>query len=151
MAERTLFDKIIENEIPSFKVWEDDNYLAFLTPFASVRGQTVVIPKKNPGDYVFALEGDAIAGLMAATHKVVRLLEKAFDVERVALVFEGQGVPHVHAKLYPMHGFSKDRSNFPKQEMFFPQYPGYICTIEGPKMADEELTFVQKQIKEAAQ
>ena len=48
----TLFDKIISGEIPSYKVWEDDKHLAFLTPFPNTPGLTVLIPKKNPGDIV---------------------------------------------------------------------------------------------------
>src|SRR6478672_7209201 len=103
MDQPTLFDKIIAREIPAFIVWEDDNYAAFLTPFANTPGVTVVVPKKNPGEYVFALDDEQINGIMAAAKTVAHLLEKALQVERVALVFEGEAVPHVHAKLYPMH------------------------------------------------
>jgi diadenosine tetraphosphate (Ap4A) HIT family hydrolase len=149
-AEQTLFDKIVDGTIPSYKVWEDDAYLAFLTPFANTPGVTVVIPKKNPGAYVFALDDQVIAGLMVAVKKVAHALEKVFDVERVATVFEGEAVPHVHAKLYPMHHMSDDRSNFPQQEVFFSQYPGYITTVEGPMMSDEQLSQIQQKIKEAA-
>jgi diadenosine tetraphosphate (Ap4A) HIT family hydrolase len=150
MAERTIFDEIIDGNIPSWKVWEDEQYLAFLTPFASTPGATVVIPKKNPGDYVFNMEDDAVAGLMRAAKETAKLLEKALGVERVALVFEGEAVPHVHAKLYPMHGFDVDRSHFPKETAFFPVYPGYIDTRGGPKMSDDELNALQKKIQEAA-
>ncbi|HSX36019.1 MAG TPA: HIT family protein [Patescibacteria group bacterium] len=147
MAELTLFEKIANGELPGYKVWEDDTYVAFLTPFANTRGQTVVVPRKSPGAYVFDMDDAAIAGLMGAVKKVAKLLEKAFGVEKVAAVFEGEGVPHVHVKLYPMHGMSDDRSKFPHQTAFFAQYPGYIATYEGPRMTDEELAEVQKQIR----
>lgn len=150
MSEPTLFDKIVAREIPSFIVWEDGNYAAFLTPFANTPGATVVVPKQNPGDYVFALDDDAIAGLTIAAKKVAKLLEMALGVERVALVFEGQAVPHVHAKLFPMHNAGADRSAFPETTAFFPTYPGYIATFEGPKMSDEELGAIQIKIVEAA-
>lgn len=150
MAEKTLFDKIIDGTIPGWTVWEDEHYMAFLTPFANTPGATVVVPKQNPGDYVFALDDDAIAGLMAAAKKVARALETALGVSRVAAVFEGEAVPHVHVKLYPMHQLDADRSHFPKQQTFFPQYPGYIATIEGPRMSDEELGALQQKIQEAA-
>ena len=149
MAEKTLFDKIIDGTIPSYKVWEDEQYLAFLTPFANTPGATVVVPKQNPGDYVFTLEDDAIAGLMRAAKKVAQALERALGVSRVAAVFEGEAVPHVHVKLYPMHGLENNRSNFPKQQAFFSQYPGYITTVEGPRMSDEELVALQQKIQEA--
>ena len=151
MAEKTLFDKIIDGTIPSWKLWEDEAYLAFLTPFASTPGATVVIPKKNPGDYLFALDDSDIAGLMAAARKTAKLLEKALGASRVAVVFEGEAVPHVHAKLYPMHNLSADRSAFPRHEVFFPTYPGYIMTANGPRTSDEELTAIQQKVQEAAE
>lgn len=150
MREQTIFDEIVDGNIPSWSIWEDENYLAFLTPFASTPGATVVIPKKNPGDYVFDLDDVTVSGLMSASRKVAKLLEKAFGVTRVALVFEGEAVPHIHAKLYPMHDLDGDRSKFPKQEVFFPTYPGYIMTASGPKLSDEELDRLQQKIREAS-
>jgi len=150
MAEQTIFDKIVAREIPAYIVYEDDKYLAFLTPFANTPGVTVVIPKQNPGEYVFDMDDEAIAELMSAAKKTAKLLQKGLDVSRVAVVFEGEMVPHVHVKLYPMHNFTADRSNFPKTQAFFPSYPGYIATFEGPKMSDEQLTEIQQKIIEAS-
>lgn len=151
MSEPTIFDKIVAREIPAYIVWEDDGYMAFLTPFANTPGATVVIPKTNPGEYVFSLDDAQVNGLMAASKTVAKLLEKAFGIERVAFVFEGEAVPYVHAKLYPMHNFAADRSQLPKAQVFFPSYPGYIDTHDGPKMSDGELAKIQQKITEAAQ
>jgi len=152
MSEQTLFDKIVSGEIPSYKVWEDDQYLAFLTPFPNTPGFTVVIPKKNPGDYVFALDDEEISGLMMASKKVVKLLEKAFDTPRVALIFEGTGVPHVHAKLIPLHGDLAGQTGvWSKHQEFYPEYVGYLTSVEGPRMSDEELEEIQQKIQEAAE
>ncbi len=149
MAERTIFDEIVDGNIPSYKVWEDDNYLAFLTPFGNTPGQTVVVPKQNPGDYVFAVDPAAVAGLMAAAKKAANILEKALGVSRVAAVFEGEAVPHLHVKLYPMHDFEGDRSKFPKMSAYFPTYPGYILTAEGKHMSDDEIKAIHQKIQEA--
>ena len=149
MAEKSIFEKIVDNEIPSWKVWEDAHYLAFLTPFPSTPGLTVVAPKKNPGSYVFAVSDESLAGLLQAAKKVAKLLEKAFGVEKVALVFEGEGVPHLHAKLYPMHDIKKALSG-PQHTEFYPTYPGFISTINGPRMSDAELSALQQKIQEAA-
>jgi len=146
---KTLFDKIVSGEIPSWKIWENDDYLAFLTPFASMPGATVVVPKQNPGDYIFDADPRVVAGLLIASRTVAKMLEKAFGTNRVALVFEGEAVPHLHAKLYPMHDLQADRSKFPKPEVFFPVYPGYILTANGPKTSDEDLNEIQKKIQEA--
>lgn len=146
----TLFDKIISGEIQAWKVWEDGGYLAFLTPFPSTPGLTVVIPKVNPGDYLFDLDQTAVNGLMAAAQTVAKKLEKAFDTPRVALVFEGTGVPYIHAKLYPLHGdLAGETGVWSKHQEFYPEYAGYISTVEGPKMSDEELTAIQQKIIEA--
>lgn len=151
MTEPTLFDKIVSGEVPSFKVWEDQQYLAFLTPFPSTPGLTVVIPKRNPGDYIFDVNDAGIAGLMVATKKVAKLLEKALGVQRVGLVFEGTGVAYVHAKLYPLHGDLAGQTGvWSKHQEFYPEYVGYFSTVEGPRMSDAELTAIQKKIQEAA-
>lgn len=151
MSDRTLFEKIVDNEIPSFKVWEDDNYLAFLTPFPSTPGLTLVIPKKNVSDYLFDMDDAAVAGLLGAAKKVAKLLERALDVKRVALVFEGTGVAHVHAKLYPLHGELGGQTNvWSHHQEFYPEYIGYLSTTEGPRMSDEQLKEIQDKIKKAA-
>ena len=146
----TLFDKIVRGDIPSYKVWEDDNYLAFLTPFPSTPGLTLVIPKTNPGDYLFDLTPEQMAGLNEAARTVAKILEKALDVRRVALVYEGTGVAYVHAKLYPLHGELGGQTDvWSKHVEFFPQYIGYISTVEGPQMSDKELAEMQAKIVEA--
>lgn len=151
MAERTLFDKIVDGEIPSFKVWEDDSYLAFLTPFPNTPGFTVVIPKKNPGAYLFDLDNATIDDLMKASKKVAKLIEKALGVKRVALVFEGTGVAYVHAKLIPLHGkLGGETGVWSHHQEFHPEYSGYITTTEGPRMNDDELSNIQQKIQKAA-
>jgi len=149
-ATKSLFEKIADGELPSWKIWQDDTYVAFLSPFASTPGMTIVVPKKNPGGYVFALDDAAIAGLMRAAKQVANLLEKALGVPKVALVFEGEAVQHVHAKLYPMHALDADRSAFPQIEAFFPTYPGYIQTANGPHLSDQDLDAMQATIAQAA-
>jgi hypothetical protein len=67
------------------------------------------------------------------------------------MVFEGEGVAHVHAKLYPMHGLQTGKAAASvKHQAFYPEYPGYISTVDGPRMSDEALTAAQQKIREAA-
>lgn len=143
----TIFDKIVSGEMKSWKVWEDDKYLAFLTPFPNTPGVTVVIPKKNPGDYIFNMNNEVYTGLMNASRTVAKILEKAFNTPRVAMVFEGTGVAHIHAKLYPLHGDLAGETNvWSKTTEFNPEYLGHITTVEGPKMDDAELDKIQNKI-----
>lgn len=139
----TLFDKVISGEIPSWKIWENEKHLAFLTPFPNTPGLTVVIPKINYGDYVFSLDENVYFELMKTTKIVANILEKALNTSRVALVFEGTGVAHVHAKLYPLHGESASQTNvWSKETEFVEKYRGFITTLEGPKMSEEELNRI---------
>ena len=149
MAE-TIFDKIVRGEMKAFVVWQDDHHMAFLTPFPSTPGLTVVIPKRNIGDYVFDLESEAYQALLAATKVVAKKLEKALAVDRVAVVFEGTGVAHVHAKLYPLHGkLASETHALTNHLEFHPEYLGYLTTAEGPKMADDKLMEIQAKIQAA--
>lgn len=143
----TIFDKIVSGEMDSYKVWEDDKFLAFLTPFPNTPGFTVVIPKTNYGDYVFDLSDQEYNELLSATKKVAKLLKQALGVSRVALVFEGTGVAYVHAKLIPLHGELASKTDvWSDHTEFNEDYLGYITTVEGPRMEHEKLAELQAKI-----
>ena len=130
MTESTIFDKIVSGEWSSFKVYEDDDYLAFLTPFPNTPGFTVVIPKINPGDYIFDIDDEIYQALMNVSRKVAKQIEKGLGVSRVAMVFEGTGVAHVHAKLIPLHGdLASQTEVWSKHQEFYPEYVGYLSTV----------------------
>jgi histidine triad (HIT) family protein len=143
----TIFDKIVRKELDAYVVWEDDQYLAFLTPFPNTPGFTVVIPKSNEGDYIFSLDDKKYKGLLEVARKVAQILEKALDVKRVALVFEGTGVAYVHAKLIPLHGELASKTDvWSDHTEFNAEYLGFITTAEGPRMSDDELKAMQAKI-----
>lgn len=144
----TIFDDIVSGKMKSWHVWEDDEFLAFLTPFPNTPGFTVVIPKHNEGDYVFGTDDEFYVRYMKAVKKVAKILEKAFDTPRIALVFEGTGVAHVHAKLIPLHGKLADETGVwsPHHE-FNEEYQGWLTTAEGPKMSDARLDEIQAKIR----
>lgn len=146
----TVFDKIIRKEIPSYTIWEDDNFIAFLTPFPNTPGFTVLIPKSNPGDNVFHIDDEVYDGLMRAVRTVAKLLEKALNVKRVALVFEGTGVAYTHAKLIPLHGEKAGQTDIWSDHTdFTEEYRGWLTTAEGPQMSDERLKEIQAKILSA--
>ena len=146
----TIFDKIVKGEIEAFVVWQDEAHMAFLTPFPNTPGLTVVIPKRNLGDDVFEMDSEAYQSLLSATKTVANKLKIALEVDRVAMVFEGTGVAYVHAKLYPLHGkLAAETHVFTSHTAFYPEYLGYLSTVEGPKMADEELKAIQAKIRSA--
>ena len=144
----TIFDKIVSGEMQSWQVWENEKFLAFLTPFPNTPGFTVVIPKQNVGDYIFSLDNNFYVEYMLAVKTVANILERAFDTSRIALIFEGTGVAHVHAKLIPLHGKLADETGVwsPQQE-FNEEYQGWLTTFEGPRMSDERLDEIQAKIR----
>lgn len=146
----TIFSDLLEGKDDFFPVWEDDDFIAFLTPYPNTPGLTIVIPKHNPGDYIFSISEHVYTNLLCATRKVAHILERALNVKRVALVFEGTGVAHVHAKLYPLYGdFAEQTDVWSDHVEFSGTYRKYITTVEGPRMDNDTLIEIQKKILNA--
>ncbi|MDO8951337.1 MAG: HIT domain-containing protein [Draconibacterium sp.] len=114
-----IFSKIVNGEIPAYKVAEDENYLAFLDIFPVSKGHTLVIPKKEV-DYIFDLEDDIYIGLQAFAKKVAVGLKKAIPCEKVGVLVLGLEVPHAHIHLIPMQN-EADLLNFSKKLKFTPE------------------------------
>lgn len=98
--EKTIFEKIIDREIPAEIIYEDEFALVIPDRFPTMHGQLVVVTKR-PAPYVFDLEEEEYVGLMNATKKVAKALDVAFSTMRTCMVLEGFEVPHVHVRLYP--------------------------------------------------
>ena len=146
-----IFCKIARRESPSHKIWEDEKHLAFLSIFPNTEGVTVVITKEHYPSYAFDLPDDVLQDLIIAAKKVTKLLDvKLLDVGRTAMVLEGYGVNHAHAKLFPMHG-TKIKEWQPihsKMDTYFKKYPGYISSHDANLADDEELEKLAKKIRE---
>lgn len=98
----TIFTKILNGKIPSYKIWEDDRHFAFLDIHPIQPGMTLVIPKKE-AEHPFEMnDGDYVALLLAAKH-LVPAIQKATGALRVGMVVEGLEVPHAHIKLIPIN------------------------------------------------
>jgi len=151
--ENCIFCKIVAGTAPSHQIWEDQDHIAFLSIFPNTEGVAVVIPKKHYPSYAFALPDEVLSALALATKKVAQKLDTALpDVGRTAMVFEGFGVDHVHAKLFPMHGtadmseWKRVESNVPK---FFEQYEGYISSHDFERADDARLSELAEKIRNA--
>jgi diadenosine tetraphosphate (Ap4A) HIT family hydrolase len=145
-----IFCKIVAGQAPCHKIWEDEKHLAFLSIFPNTEGFSVVITKEHYTSYLFDLPEEIIHGLTTAAKKVAKQIDAAFpDVGRTGLMFEGFGVDHVHAKLFPMHGTAGDtwerRSSDVKK--YFTQYEGYISSHDSERADDSMLAAVAKKIR----
>lgn len=145
-----IFCSIVKGEAPSYTIWEDEKHLAFLTIFPNTEGFTVVITKEHYDSYAFDLPDQVLTDLVLASKKVGKLLdEKLDDVGRTGMIFEGFGVNHVHAKLFPMHGTKGQewKQHIGKPDKFFDTYEGYISSHDYSRADDEWLKKVADKIK----
>jgi histidine triad (HIT) family protein len=112
----TLFTKIINGEIPCYKVAEDDRYFAFLDINPLNAGHTLVVTKLE-ADYVFDLDNDTLSGLILFSKKVAAAIESVVTCKRIGVAIVGLEVPHVHIHLIPMN--TMDDINFLRPKLKF--------------------------------
>ena len=98
----TIFTKIAQGDIPSYKVAENDDFYAFLDIAPMAKGHTLVIPKHVEEDYIFNLDEATYMGLCAFARKVAQALKAAVPCKRVGVAVLGMEVPHTHIHLVPL-------------------------------------------------
>ncbi len=149
--ENCIFCQIVNGKAPSHKVWEDENYLAFLSIFPNTEGVTVVIPKKHYSSYVFDLSDEVLSEFILKVKKVAKILDaKLEDVGRTGLIFEGFGVDHLHAKLYPMHRTAnmKEWAKIESQiDKYFEKYEGYLSSHDAKRADDQILAKLAEKLR----
>lgn len=97
----SIFTKIVNGEIPCYKIAEDANYLAFLDVNPNAKGHTLCIPKQEINK-IFDMDEDHYVGLMQFSRKVAKALEKSVECKRIGVAVVGLEVPHVHVHLIPL-------------------------------------------------
>ena len=126
----TIFSRIVQGEIPCYKIAEDERFFAFMDINPVAKGHTLVIPKRE-NDYIFDLEDDELGALTVFAKKVAKAIEKAVPCKRVGVAVIGLEVPHTHIHLIPI---SKEGDmDFRKEHLH---------------MSEEEFREVQRQIVE---
>ena len=116
----SIFSKIINGEIPSYKIAEDENYYAFLDISPLAKGHTLVVPK-NETDYIFDLDDTTLGGMLVFSKKVAKAIEKVIPCKRIGIAVLGLEVPHAHIHLVPINGgtdieFSKPKLKLSQEE-----------------------------------
>ncbi|MFP5437293.1 MAG: HIT family protein [Bacteroidia bacterium] len=104
----SIFTKIINGEIPAYKITEDENFLAFLDVNPNAKGHTLCIPKQEVNK-IFDMEEEHYLGLMKFSRKVAKALEKTVPCKRVGVAVVGLEVPHVHVHLIPLNEMDEMR------------------------------------------
>ena len=124
--------------------------MAFLSIFPNTEGFSVVITKEHYPSYVADVPDEVSNGLLNASKKVAKLLDKTLpDVGRTGFVFEGFGVDHLHAKLFPMHGTKSDtwKQQVSRLKKYFETYEGYISSHDYERADDVTLAELAEKIK----
>jgi histidine triad (HIT) family protein len=127
----TIFSKIVNGEIPCYKIAEDENYFAFLDINPVAEGHTLVITK-HENDYIFDLNDQDIAGLMVFAKKIAKAIDKSIDCQRVGVAVMGLDVPHTHIHLIPLD--KAGSINFSKPKL---------------KLSEHRMTEIAESIKKA--
>lgn len=116
----SIFTKIIQGEIPSYKVYEDDRFIAFLDIFPLRQGHTLVVPKEEI-DYIFEQSDSTLSELLLVCKKIANAIESVVECERIGMAVIGLEVPHAHVHLVPINGihdidFAQPKLEFTKEE-----------------------------------
>ncbi len=127
----TIFTKIVNGEIPSYKIAEDEHFYAFLDIFPLAKGHTLVIPKKEV-DYLFDLDDKTYTGLQLFAKKIAKALKEVMPCVKVGVAVLGLEVPHAHIHLVPMQ--SEKDINFSNPKL---------------KLSEEEFREIQQKIIDA--
>lgn len=127
----TIFSKIIQGEIPCYKIVEDEHFFAFLDINPLSKGHTLVVPKREV-DYIFQLEDEELARMMVFAKKVAQKIEKAIPCKRIGVAVIGLEVPHAHIHLVPIT--CEGDLDFKKEHL---------------KLSQDEFLEIQRQIVEA--
>lgn len=125
----SIFSKIISGEIPSYKVAENDLFVAFLDVFPLVKGHVLVVPKIEV-DKIFDLPDEYLASMLTFAQPIAKAIEKSFDCKRCGISVVGLEVPHAHMHLVPIN--TANDLNFTQPKI---------------KVSEEEMTEIQQKIR----
>lgn len=114
--ELSIFTKIINKEIPSYIIEENDDFIAFLDVFPLAKGHVLVVPKQQV-DYIFDLDETTYNGLWDFAQKVAKKLKKAVPCKRVGIAVIGLEVPHAHIHLIPLQSVEDINFTRPKLKL----------------------------------
>ena len=151
-----IFCKIVsDTTFQSRVIWENDDYMAFLSIFPNTEWFTVVIPKKHYPSDVLALPDYILQEYILIAKKIAVILENFFqDVGRVGLIMEWTWINHAHIKLVPMHGTENLKTGewrqfLSNESRFFEQYDGHISSHDGPRADDIILDALAVKIRDS--
>jgi len=147
-SDDNLFARLVRGEIPQWRIWQDDEHIAFLTPFGNTPGAMVIIPRRHLSSDILGLAEDDFEKLMVATRTVANLIMRAMECDRVGMFFEGFEIDYAHVKLAPVLNKAEGSAAVEGQsDEFHDTYPGYLSTRLGPGASKEALEDTFNRIR----
>ena len=139
-SDSNLFARIVRGELSQYRVWEDREHVAFLTPFANTPGFTVLVPRAHLSSDILSIEDPSYTKLVLAAKKVAGLLTKGLKVPRCGMIFEGFEIDYAHVKLIPIHTRDPPEPNAVEPDVlahraFHEVYKGFVTSQDGPVAA----------------
>jgi len=125
----SIFTRIINGEIPCYKIAENDSYLAFLDINPLTKGHTLVIPKKET-DYIFDLDDATYSGLMTFSKSVAEAIKKSVPCNRISMQVIGLEVPHAHVHLIPIKNMHDCNFSNPKMKLSKEEFEQIVVSIQ---------------------
>ena len=126
---KTIFTKIIEGEIPAYKIAEDDHFLAFLDVQPLVKGHTLVVPKRQI-DYIFDLDDQTLGDMTVFAKKIARAIEKVVPCARIGAAVVGLEVPHAHIHLIPLNHIGDMNFQNPRVKLTTEEFAQIAASIK---------------------
>ncbi len=142
-SDQNLFARIVRRELPQSRVWEDEQHVAFLTPFANTPGFTVLVARAHLPSDIFSLEFRDYSSLVRSAYSVAQTLKSSLGLRRCGMIFEGLEIDYAHVKLIPIHEkeevqeLSKVGSPI-TQSVYEKKYTGHVTSQNGPLTNDAE-------------
>lgn len=136
-SNQNLFARIVRGELPQSRVWETEQHVAFLTPFANTPGFTVLVPRSHLFSDIFSLDVMEYSSLVRSAYSVAQTLKSALGLRRCGMIFEGLEIDYAHVKLVPVYEKEDIQGNSKHhipvtQSTYEEKYTGYVTSQDGP-------------------
>eukprot|EP00058_Branchiostoma_floridae_P020916 XP_002606406.1 hypothetical protein BRAFLDRAFT_67657 [Branchiostoma floridae] len=144
-SDDNLFARIVRGELLQWRVWEDRDHVAFLTPFPNTPGYTVVVPRTHLSSDIFSLPSDAYTKLLLCARTVGLIMKKGLNTEGFAIVCEGMEIDYAHVKVIPI--YTTTGSTEPVEPLYMEKYIGFVTSKPGPTASEDYLDKMESLLK----
>lgn len=150
LNDNNLFSRIVRGEEKQWRIWEDCQHIAFLTPFPNTPGFTVVVPRKHLCSDIFSLQNEDFEKLIEAAYEVSSLIKTSLSVQSTCMIFEGFEIDYAHIKLIPIITSNCCQHSYKQMPtVFHSKYEGYVTSLKGPLFPQQQMRQILCRLKDA--